>query len=83
MMKVLQSRHLQSADYDAQSKTLVIRFVNGAMHSYHGVEQTTADSLLQSSSPGSYFHEKIRGKHTERKLMEGQTKKGNRSRRRF
>jgi hypothetical protein len=81
--RVFQSHHLNGGDYDPQTKTLTIQFVNGAVHNYHGVPQTIADTLFQSSSPGSYFHAKIRGKYSERQMAQGVTKSGRRSQRRF
>ena len=81
--KQLQSRHLNGARYDPLSQTLHIQFVNGAIHAYQGVPQTIADSLFQISSPGSYFHAKIRDRYPEVKVAAGATKSGRKSRRRF
>lgn len=79
----LQSRHLNGADYDSEAQTLAIQFVNGAVYTYSRVPQTVADTLFQTGSPGSYFHDKIRGNYPETKMVSGQTKSGRRSTRRF
>lgn len=81
--RAFQSRHLNGGDYDPNTQTLTIQFVNGAIHTYHGVGPTEADTLFQTSSPGTYFHAKIRGKYRERKIAEGTTKSGRRSRKQF
>jgi hypothetical protein len=81
--RALQSRHLNGFDYDPESRTLAIRFVNGAVYHYRGVPQTVADTLTQTGSPGTYFHEKIRGNYFEVKVADGQTKSGRRSTNRF
>ena len=75
----LQSRHLNAGDYDPERQTLAIQFVNGAVYTYSRVPQTVADTLFQTGSPGSYFHDKIRGSYPETKLAWGQTKSGRRS----
>jgi hypothetical protein len=78
--RALQSQHLNGADYDPHSRTLAIQFTNGSVYRYAGVAPTTADTLFQSGSPGSYFHSKIKGLYPEQKVREGQTKAGNVSR---
>ena len=75
----LQSRHLNGADYDPEAQTLAIQFVNGAVYTYNRVPQTVADTLFQTGSPGSYFHDKIRGNYPEMKVVSGTTKSGRRS----
>jgi hypothetical protein len=79
----LQSRHLNAGDYNPEQQTLAIQFVNGAVYNYMRVPQTVADTLFQTGSPGSYFHDKIRGNYPETKMVSGQTKSGRRSTRRF
>jgi len=87
--RALQSRHLLRADYDPPlpendtSGVLTIQFVNGALHRYYGVPQTVADTLFQVGSPGTYFHDKIRGQYPEQKISSGVTRSGRTSRRRY
>ena len=77
--QALQSNHLNGANYDPESESLSIQFTNGAMYRYHGVPATVADTLMQIGSPGSYFHDKIRGQYREVKLQDGVTKTGRKS----
>lgn len=79
----LQSAHLNGAQYDADTHTLRIQFVNGAIYQFSGVPQTTVDNLRQSSSAGSYFHDKIKGRYGETCVAKGVTKSGRVSERRF
>ena len=81
--RALQSRHLDGSDYDPDTQQLRIRFVNGAIYQYSGVPPTVADTLYQSGSPGTYFHDKIRQRYAERKLVDGVTKTGRSSTNKF
>lgn len=80
--QALQSNHLNGADYDPESESLSIQFTNGALYRYHGVPATVADTLMQIGSPGSYFHDKIKGQYREVQLQAGTTKSGRKSTRR-
>jgi len=55
------SSNLSSVGYDADSQTLEIEFDNGSVYQYFDVPQVTFDGLLTASSPGTLFHEQIRG----------------------
>jgi hypothetical protein len=81
--RALQSTHLNGGDYDPDTQTLMLQFVNGAVYRYTGVPQHKADTLFQSSSPGGYFHDHIRGQYTEVKIGEGSTRTGRRSTRKY
>ena len=81
--RALQSGHMAGADYDEETAALTIQFVNGAVYRYRQVPPYIADTLFQSSSPGTYFHDKIKGAYGEQKILDGQTKSGRRSRRRY
>jgi hypothetical protein len=83
MFKVLQSGHLYGADYDPDSQTLAVQFQNGAVYHARGVPQTVADSFFQVSSPGSFWHDKIKTGYAVNKVSDGATKSGRRSRRRY
>jgi len=81
--RALQSNHMLGAEYDEELGILSIRFVNGALYRYAQVPATVADSLFQVPSPGTYFHDKIKGVYPESKVVDGVTKRGRRSVRRF
>jgi len=78
-MRALQSSHLNGMEYDPDARVLTIQFVNGALYSYSGVPPTVADTMSQTSSPGSYFHDKIKGRYAETKLVDGTTRSGRKS----
>ncbi len=81
--RALQSGHLYGRDYDPETKQLTVQFANGAIYRYAGVDQTKVDALDQSSSPGTYFHDKIKPAHPAQMLAEGMTKNGRRSTKRY
>lgn len=69
-MPVAQSSHLQSYDYDPESQTLLITFVNGDIYRYSNVPQTEYWNLAQSGGSGSYFHSKIRMSYPYEKIFD-------------
>ena len=81
--RALQSGHLNAADYNPDEQVLFISFVNGAVYRYTGVPANIADVLFQAPSAGSYFHDRIRGNFSEVKILDGVTKSGRRSARRY
>jgi hypothetical protein len=74
-MKIAQSSHIQAHDYDPANRVLMIQFTNGAIYHYQAVSQTTYDSFSQSSSPGEYFHSKIRERHKGSLIVPGDKQK--------
>ncbi len=74
-MQAMQSSHLNGIEYEEQSRTLTIQFVNGAMYSYANVPADVYWALKQQSSPGSYFHAKIKGRYESTLLVAGDAKK--------
>jgi len=78
-----QSTHLNGGSYEPEDRTMMLQFVNGAIYRYAGVPQHKWDSMRQSSSPGTYFHDHIRGQYTEAKIGDGTTKSGRRSVKRY
>ena len=80
----LQSGHMNGMDYDETTGMLTIQFINGAVYrSSSAVPQTIADTLMQVSSPGAYYHDKIKDDYGMVKIMDGATKSGRRSRKRY
>lgn len=69
-MPIAQSSHLQSYDYDPESRTLLITFVTGAIYRYYDVPQTEYWNLVQSGGAGSYFHAKIRNNYSFTKIFD-------------
>jgi KTSC domain len=81
--QALQSHHWNAGGYDADSATLTVQATNGAMYQARGVPQTVADTFFQTSSPGAFWHDKIKTKYTVVKTADGMTKTGRKSRKQF
>ena len=69
-MRTAQSSHLEAHGYDPETRTLTVRFANGAVYQYAGVPETVADTLVQSGGGGTYFWSKIRGQYPTVKIVE-------------
>jgi len=69
-MPIAQTSHLQSYDYDEDSQTLTIQFLNGAIYTYSGVPATEFWNLQQSGGAGTYFHAKIRNRYPTSKVFD-------------
>ena len=81
MRHVFQSKHLNSGDYDPETRTLTIQFVNAAVYAYYDVPQTVVDSLYQTGSSQDYFNDHIKGVYKYAKLADGMSQAtGRRSR---
>jgi hypothetical protein len=70
-MRIAQSHHIQAYDYDPETKSLVIQFVNGSIYQYRGVDKSTYYNFVQSPSQGMYLHSKIRGQYPTDLLVSG------------
>jgi hypothetical protein len=81
--KAFQSSHLNAGRYDADTRTLQVQFVNGAVYNYSSVPETVADSLFQTGSSQDFFNTKVKGVYGYMKVSGGYTKSGRRSTRRF
>lgn len=55
------SSNLDGVHYDATSKTLTVKFKNGATYHYHQVTPDHYEGLISAKSPGSYMHSHIKG----------------------
>jgi hypothetical protein len=69
-MPIAQSSHLQSYDYDPDTETLTIQFVNGSIYQYSGVPATEYWNMQQSGGSGSYFVAKIRNSYPYQKIFD-------------
>lgn len=74
-MPVAQSSNLQAYEYDPESQTLTVQFLNGAIYTYSGVPQTVADALVQNGGGGTYFHSKIKDQYHTTKLVGAESKR--------
>lgn len=64
----VESSNIESAGYQKKEQKLTIRFKGGSTYQYMKVEKEIFDGLMEAGSPGKFFHAKIRGKHTFKKL---------------
>jgi hypothetical protein len=62
------SSNLCSIGYDDGEKILEIEFKNGSIYQYFGVPIFIYNSLLNSTSKGSYCHQNIKGKYQFRRV---------------
>lgn len=69
-MRIAQSSHLQSYDYDPDSQTLTVQFQNGAIYQYTGVPQNEYYNFQQNGGSGTYFHSKIRNQYPATKILD-------------
>lgn len=53
--------------YDARNRNLEIEFSNGGITQYSGVSEEIHRRLMNSPSPGSYFHDQIEESFTARR----------------
>ena len=63
MAKVMQSSNLQRVgDYDDRTRTFTVQFVAapGVTYAVGPVDRDVHTGLLRASSPGTYFHAKIK-----------------------
>jgi hypothetical protein len=70
-MRVAQSSHLQSYDYDQNTQTLSIEFQNGAVYQYPGVSFEDYNRLVQAGGAGTTFWAFIRAKYSAAKITPG------------
>lgn len=57
------SSMLQSGQFDADSKEMVLTFRNGRQYTYKGVEKVVWDGLKGAVSVGSFFNSEIKGRY--------------------
>lgn len=68
MWEEISSSSISRAKYDVETKTLEIQFTGGAIYSYTDVDEDEYASLVNAASPGSYFHENIKGNYNDRRV---------------
>jgi KTSC domain len=58
-----QSAALSFAEYDTDSEQLEITFTSGKSYTFERVPQNIFEALRDAGSPGSYFHQNIKGRY--------------------
>ena len=66
--KKVNSSSIRSAGYDARNRVLEIEFSNGGISQYSGVAEEVYRRLMNSPSPGSYFHDNIEESWTPKRV---------------
>jgi len=66
--KKVNSSSIRSVGYDARNRVLEIEFSNGEISQYSGVAEEVYRRLMNSPSPGSYFHDNIEESFTPKRV---------------
>ena len=56
----LDSSNLTACSYDAQARTLAVKFKSGNAYVYENVPAHVYEGLMNSDSPGTYFHQHVK-----------------------
>ncbi len=62
------SSNIESIAHDTDSKTLQVKFKNGGVYEYDGVDEAKFNALKGAPSIGSHLHQHIKGVHEHRKV---------------
>ena len=57
--KRVSASNIRSAGYDARNRVLEIEFSDGGIFQYTGVSEEVHRRLMNTPSPGSFFHDNI------------------------
>ena len=58
------SSGIRSVSYDSESSRLYITFHSGGPYTFYRVPPEIFHGLINSSSPGSYYHNRIAGRYS-------------------
>jgi hypothetical protein len=57
------STSIQSAEYESDSQTLTVEFVNGRVYELEGVPPEVWNAFKTSWSAGQFFNQNLRGRY--------------------
>jgi hypothetical protein len=57
---IVESSNIASVGYDADTSTLEVEFLNGAVYQYFEVSEDLYHDMLRASSPGSYLNQYVK-----------------------
>ena len=60
---------IRNVQYDAETKTLTVKFPNGTRYEYAGVPEQVYQGLEATKEKGKYFNEEIKGEYKTTKLV--------------
>ena len=66
--KRLNASNIRAVGYDARNRVLEIEFGNGGISQYSGVSDEVHRRLMNSPSPGSYFHDNIEESYSAKRI---------------
>jgi len=66
--KRLNASNIRAVGYDPRNRVLEIEFSNGGISQYSGVSDEVHRRLMNSPSPGSYFHDNIEENHAVKRI---------------
>lgn len=66
--KRINTTRIRSVGYDERNRLLEIEFANGSIVQYTGVSAEVHRRLMNSPSPGSYFHDSIEENFSARRM---------------
>ena len=64
----VRSSNIRSVGYDQEISVLEVEFHTGGVFQYSGVPETLYQGLMQATSKGSYFHDRIKDRHPCRQV---------------
>ena len=59
----LRSTAIALVEYDDETRTMEVEFVNGRSYTHAGVPQEVYDNLVSAGSPGSFYNSAIKGRY--------------------
>ena len=66
--KRLNASNMRAVGYDPRNRVLEIEFSDGRINQYSGVSEEVHRRLMNSPSPGSYFHDNIEESFTAKRV---------------
>lgn len=64
----IESSMFEGYHYDPNTRSLTMKYKNGAVHRYADVTHEKVEAMAGSISPGTYFNKKIKGLHESTKI---------------
>lgn len=57
------SSFIRNVSWDPNSEILLVQFSSGSTWAYHGVSESTYNSMVRSTSVGEYFNKNVRNQY--------------------
>lgn len=67
-VRYLASSNIRSISYDADTETLDVEFQSGGVYRYSGVPKSVYTGLINATSPGRFFFNRIKGDYSYKKV---------------